>query len=55
MSTRTHTCRVEGQGKAVITDVIYSSETTSEEQQPASGTKEEYATLKVCVPLSSNY
>ena len=37
----------------MITDVIYSSETTSEEQQPASGTQEEYATLKVCVPLNS--
>ena len=41
--------RVEGRGKAVITDVIYSSETSSEEEKPSSESKEKYEALKVCV------
>ena len=39
--------RVEGKGKAVITDVIYSSKSTEEVQNP--GSKEEYGALKVSV------
>ena len=39
--------RVEGKGKAVITDVIYSSKSTEEVQNP--GSKEEYEALKVRV------
>ena len=39
--------RVEGKGKAVITDVIYSNKTTEEIQNP--GSKEEYEALKVIV------
>ena len=39
--------RVEGEGKAVITDVIYSSKTTSEVKQSSPGSKEEYEAMKV--------
>ena len=39
--------RVEGRGSAVITDVIYSSETSSEEEKPSSQTKEKYESIKV--------
>ena len=39
--------RVEGHGGAVITDVIYSSETRSEEEKPSSQTKEKYESIKV--------
>ena len=41
--------RVEGRGSAVITDVIYSGETTysSGEEKPSSQTKEKYESLKV--------
>ena len=39
--------RVEGTGNAVITDVIYSSKTISEEEQTATGSKEEYERMKV--------
>ena len=39
--------RVEGRGGAVITDVIYSSETSSEEEKPSSQTKEKYESIKV--------
>ena len=39
--------RVEGRGSAVITDVIYSSETSSEEEKPSSQTKEKYEGIKV--------
>ena len=40
------TFRVEGHGKAVITDVIYTSETSSEENT-SSETKEKYDSIKV--------
>ena len=39
--------RVEGRGSAVITDVIYSSETSSKEEKPSSQTKEKYEGIKV--------
>ena len=39
--------RVEGRGNVVITDVIYSSETSSEEEKPSSQTKEKYESIKV--------
>ncbi len=39
--------RVEGKGKAVITDVIYSSKTTEGVQN--SGSKEEYEAIQVCL------
>ena len=39
--------RVEGRGSAVITDVIYSSETSSEEEKPSSQTKEKYESIMV--------
>ena len=39
--------RVEGRGSAVITDVIYSSETSSEEEKSSSQTKEKYEGIKV--------
>ena len=39
-------CRVEGRGNATITDVVYSSKTTSEEEKP-SDFKEKYERLKV--------
>ena len=39
--------RVEGCDKAVITDVIYSSETSSEEEKPASEIKEKYDSIQV--------
>ncbi len=44
--------RVEGQGKAVITDVIYSSKESSSEETTTSGSKEELERIKVwsCVP-----
>ena len=43
--------RVEGRGSAVITDVIYSSETSSEEEKPSSQTKEKYETMKVVIHI----
>ena len=45
--SHTHTLRVEGEGNAVITDVIYSSR-TSEDQATATsgGSKEDYERLK---------
>ncbi len=40
--------RVEGKGNAVITDVIYSSETrTDDKVQATAGSKEEYEAIKV--------
>ena len=41
--------RVEGQGEglAVITDVTYSSQTTTSEEKEASGSKEEYQRIQV--------
>ena len=41
------TFRVEGHGKAVITDVIYTSETSSEEKKTSLETKEKYDSIKV--------
>ncbi len=38
---------MEGKGDAVITDVIYSSKTTSEEAESSTGSKKEYEALKV--------
>ena len=49
-------CRVEGKGSAVITDVIYSSKTTTDDKvQTTAGSKEEYEAVKVsmyCFPCS---
>ena len=39
--------RVEGRGEATITDVVYSSKTTAEDEKPASDSKERYESLKV--------
>ena len=44
---------MEGKGSAVITDVIYSSKTTDEVQNP--GSKEEYEAMKVRNPLDLLY
>ena len=49
MHAHTHTHRVEGQGAAVITDVIYSSKTEPEAGKggaSSSGSKEEYEGLR---------
>ena len=39
--------RVEGRGKAVISDVVYSSKTTPEEDHPSPGSMEDYEALQV--------
>ncbi len=39
--------RVEGQGKAVITDVIYSSKESSNDELTTTGSKEELERIKV--------
>ena len=41
-------CRVEGKGKAVITDVIYSSKESCDDGQVPTGNKEEYQRVLVC-------
>ena len=41
-------CRVEGKGKAVITDVIYSSKESCDDGQVPMGNKEEYQCILVC-------
>lgn len=37
----------QGEGLAVITDVTYSSQTISEEEEGATGSKEEYQRIQV--------
>ena len=39
---------MEGKGKAVITDVIYSTKESADDDQVTTGSKEEYQHFKVC-------